>query len=70
MLCTFHEIYPDEQINKTDRGTGNVLGRGGGRQSVYRGLVARPDGKRSLARPRQGRCNNIKMATNKSYGKH
>jgi len=59
MICTPHQIFLDNQIEKNEMcGACGMNGKG---RDVYRVLVGKPEGKRPLQRPRHRWEDNIKM---------
>jgi len=50
MICTAHKYYSGKQIKKN--GMGWACGKCGDRIGAYRTLEGRPDGKKTLRRPR------------------
>jgi len=60
MICTAHPILCEEIKSRRMRWAGHVARMGEGRD-VYRVLVGKPEGKRSLGRPRRRWEDNIEM---------
>jgi len=59
MICTPHQIlFCGDQIENKEIGRACSMFGGGGAYSVW---VGRPEGKRSVGRPRHRREDNIKM---------
>jgi hypothetical protein len=64
LICTLHPVIVLVIKSRRMTWAGNVA-RMGETRGVYRVLVGKPEGKRSLGRPRRRREDNIKMDTQK-----
>jgi len=58
MICTLDPIF---SVDKIENEMGGTYSTYGGRRGVYRVLVGKPEGQRSLGRPRHRWEENIKI---------